>query len=47
MSPGEAHAALDLAPPFTREQLETAYHHALTFWHPSHFADDEAALAEA
>lgn len=47
MSPGEAHAALDLAPPFTREQLETAYHHALAFWHPSHFADDEAALAEA
>jgi hypothetical protein len=47
MSPGEAHAALDLAPPFTREQLETAYHTALTFWHPSHFADDEAALAEA
>lgn len=47
MSPGEAHAALDLALPFTREQLETAYHNALTFWHPSHFADDEAALAEA
>lgn len=47
MSPGEAHAALDLAPPFTREQLETAYHHALAFWHPSHFAEDEAALAEA
>lgn len=47
MSPGEAHAALDLATPFTREQLETAYHHALTFWHPSHFAEDEQALAEA
>ncbi|MEZ0389057.1 MAG: hypothetical protein ACAI34_18425 [Verrucomicrobium sp.] len=47
MSPREAEEILELAPPYTREDMETAYHAALNLWHPTHFSEDEALLAEA